>query len=189
MNKEQTRVDEERLIQTALDLGAAKAEVIDQGRIVLSADFFDICQSNACGRFNRCHTCPPDVADIDAVMATIRGYSRALVYQTISQLEDSFDWEGMQAASRNHTALSRRLRDAAADFLPENALHLTCGGCGYCEECTKERGLPCPFPEEAMASVESHGVDVYKTIQGTQLKYINGANTVTFFGMVLFGEA
>jgi hypothetical protein len=40
-----------------------------------------------------------------------------------------------------------------------------------------------------LASVESYGVDVYKTTKDTNLKYINGPNTVTFFGLVLFKEA
>ena len=50
----------------------------------------------------------------------------------------------------------------------------------------------CPrFPERALPSVESYGIDVYNTVKGTELKYINGPNTVTYFGMVFFdpGEA
>jgi hypothetical protein len=36
--------------------------------------------------------------------------------------------------------------------------------------------------------LEGYGVDVYKTTMGTDLKYINGADTGTYFGMVLLSE-
>ena len=34
--------------------------------------------------------------------------------------------------------------------------------------------------------MEGYGIDVYQTSKPTELKYINGQNTVTFFGIVLF---
>ena len=36
--------------------------------------------------------------------------------------------------------------------------------------------------------MEGAGIDVYNTVKDTPLKYINGANTVTYFGLVLFEE-
>ena len=47
-------------------------------------------------------------------------------------------------------------------------------------------GEPCRHPDKALASLEGSGVDVYNTTKDTPLKYINGQNTVTFFGMVLW---
>ena len=69
-----------------------------------------------------------------------------------------------------------------------DVLHLTCCGCRLCEKCAKVTGEPCRFPEKALPSLEAYGVDVYNTTKDTDLKYINGQNTVTFFGMVLFRE-
>ena len=34
--------------------------------------------------------------------------------------------------------------------------------------------------------MEGYGIDVYNTCKPTALKYINGQNTVTYFGIVLF---
>ena len=73
-----------------------------------------------------------------------------------------------------------------ADLLPENALHLSCGGCRLCQRCAKEDGEPCRMPEKAMSSLEGYCVDVYNTTKDTPLKYINGQNTVTYFGAILF---
>ena len=177
---------DQQLIEAALGAGATKAMVSPQEQIVLSAQFRDICATNACGKYGRCYMCPPDVGDIEQLMAEVRKYPRALVYQTISPLEDSFDYEGMVDAGYNHVRLSQRLQDELADLLPQGFMHLTCGGCRLCENCLKEEGKPCRYPDRAMPSVESYGVDVYNTVKGTDLKYINGQNTVTFFAMALF---
>lgn len=62
------------------------------------------------------------------------------------------------------------------------------GGCRICDTCAKRDNLPCRYPDKALPSLESYGVDVYRTTEPTPLKYINGQNTVTFFGMVLFTD-
>ena len=119
-------------------------------------------------------------------MEKIRSYSHALWYQSVSPLEDSFDFEGMMEAGRSHALLSVRLQEKIAPLVGENFLHLSCGGCHLCETCAKVEGEPCRMPDKALPSLEGYCVDVYNTTKDTPLKYINGQNTVTYFGMILF---
>lgn len=174
-------------VQAALDCGAAKAVVIPGESIVLNRDFYEMCRSNTCGNFGRCWVCPPDIGPIDELMERVRAYSHGLLYQSIGTLEDSFDIEGMSAAAKNHAQLSQRIRSAVEPMLG-NCFHLSCGGCNLCERCARRDDKPCRFPEKALLPMEGAGVDVYNTVKDTPLKYINGQNTVTYFGMVLFGE-
>ena len=176
----------EKLLQLALDCGAAKAVLIDQSSIVLNAEFRAACEMNSCGVYGKCWMCPPDVGPIDELMAKVRSFPRGVWYQTIGELDDSFDFEGMTAAKDRHAAVSHRIREATPAGL--RVLHLTCGGCHVCARCAKLDDEPCRFPEKALPSVESYGVDVYQTTKDTPLKYINGANTVTYFGLLLFEE-
>lgn len=178
---------DQQLIEAALGAGATKAMVIPQEQIVLSAQFRDICATNACGKYGRCYMCPPDVGDIEQLMAEVRKYPRALVYQTISPLEDSFDFEGMAAAGEAHVQVSQRMQEKLASLLPGGFLHLTCGGCRLCKVCARREGKPCVHPDRALPSLESYGIDVYSTVKGTGLLYVNGKDTVTYFGIVLFG--
>ena len=171
-------------IDTALRLGAKKAAVIPAQQIVLSAEFRAICQSNGCGMYDRCWMCPPHVGEIESLMEQVRSFRYGLLYQTVSNLEDSFDIEGMLEAGQRHAQLSQRIEKSG--MLPENHLHLTCGGCRLCERCAKRDNEPCRFPGEALPSMEAYGIDVYNTTKDTPLKYINGKDTVTFFGIVLF---
>lgn len=178
-------MEHEELIAKALSAGAAKATVIRAEDIVLSASFRDICAGNGCGMYGRCWMCPPDIGEIDALMAQIPLHRFGVLYQTIHQIEDSFDIEGMTEAGRLHAQVSQAVDAALAPLLPER-LHLSCGGCRLCERCTKPEGKPCRHPDRALPPMEGYGIDVYQTTRPTDLKYINGQNTVTFFGIVLF---
>ncbi|MEG1427664.1 MAG: DUF2284 domain-containing protein, partial [Oscillospiraceae bacterium] len=64
------------------------------------------------------------------------------------------------------------------------ALYLGAGGCGLCDTCAIVTGEPCRFPENALASLESYGVSVSELATACGMRYINGANTVTYFGAV-----
>ena len=175
----------EEFIKKALEAGAFNAEMISVNQIVLSAEFREACRKNYCGQWGKCWMCPPEVGEIEPLMAEIRTYTHGLWYQTVGTLEDSFDVEGMSAAKKRHVQLAQKLEALLAPDLGKH-LHLSCGGCGVCQRCSKADSEPCRFPEKAMASLEAYGVDVYRTTQSTQLQYINGPDTVTYFGLVLF---
>ena len=176
----------ELLKKSALDLGAYKASVIDADKIVTDRAFRDMCASNACGMYGKCYMCPPDVGDIDELMAKIRNYRYALVYQSVTELEDSFDFEGMVAARKKMPAVALALRKVFAGVDGLDALHLSVGNCGVCPTCAKQSGEPCRAPDLALPSLEAYGIDVSKLASAAGMKYINGQNTVTYFGCVLF---
>jgi predicted metal-binding protein len=94
----------------------------------------------------------------------------------------------MQDAARNHAQVSQKIQAAVVPLVGQNCFHLSCGGCNLCESCAKKEDKPCRFPDKALIPMEGAGVDVYNTTKDTPLKYINGQNTVTYFGMVLFEE-
>ena len=181
-------MDENQLIQIALDSGSSKAVVLEQKSIVLNAAFRGMCEANRCGVYGKCYMCPPDVGPIEKLMEKIRSYEKGLFYQVICPLEDSFDIEGMAEAKKQLVRVSQQLLDRLPPFLGADALHLSGGGCGLCSPCARVTGEPCRHPDRALPSLESYGMDVYQTTRGTPMKYINGADTVTYFGMVLYRE-
>ena len=176
------------VVSLALSCGFDRAEEISADQIVLNRSFRDQCASNACGLYGKCWMCPPDIGDIDALMEEIRRYPRGILYQSVSPLEDSFDFEGMQAGGQMHSARSLALDQALREAGYTGFLHLSKGGCGVCSRCAKTTGEPCRFPDKALSSLEAYGVNVSATVKSTSTKYINGMNTVTYFGLVLLKE-
>lgn len=177
-------MDIARLERAALACGAFKACVLPTAAITLNAEFRHICETNQCGAYGRYWVCPPDCGDVEKLMDKVRSCDFALLYQTVGTLEDSFDIEGMARAKQDYTRVNQRL----LRIFPHAAMHLGAGGCSLCEHCTRPEGKPCRHPDNALISMEACGIDVYNTVKDTPLKYINGQNTVTYFGMVLFME-
>ena len=89
----------------------------------------------------------------------------------------------MRDAKKDFTKLIQSIKRAYPD---PDLLHLGAGGCGVCEVCAKRENQPCRFPELAVASLEGYGVHVSKLAEAAGMKYINGQNTVTYFGAVFF---
>lgn len=177
----------ERIRQQALLLGAYRAEIVKVKEIALDASFRTLCESNACGNYGRNYMCPPDAGDIHALMEEIRSYDQAVIYQTVASLEDSYDFEGMMEAGSRHNRLAQKLWDFTDETFEKGVLHLGAGGCRLCPSCNKIRGIACAHPDRAMASLETYGINVSLLAQLAGMRYINGQNTVTYFGGV-FGR-
>lgn len=172
--------------EIALDLGAYKASVVDVESIETDVAFRELCATNVCGNYGRNWKCPPDAGDINLLISELRTYPYALVYQTVSTLEDSYDFEGMMEAGDRHNKLMSELREKLKDEPLSRKLHLGAGGCRMCKVCTKITNEPCRHPDLAIASLETYGINVSKLAQLAEMKYINGKDTVTYFGAVLF---
>ena len=176
----------DRLTAHALSLGAFKASVLPVDAVETDAVFRDMCAANACGNYGRNWMCPPDVGEIHELIAELRTYGYALVYQTVSELEDSYDFEGMMEAGARHNQLMAALRISLNTEPLSRTLHLGAGGCRMCEVCAKRTGEPCRHPDLAVASLETYGINVSKLAVAAGMTYINGQYTVTYFGAVLF---
>lgn len=179
-------VSAECLTDIAIKSGADNAAVISVEDIPFRREFREACERNLCGKYGKCWMCPPDVGDIGKMITNAKTYKYALVFQSIGWLEDSFDIEGMEAAAKKHNYLTQTLAVELEPMLA-NFLKLGAGACGICECCTKVDNKPCRYPEKAIASLESYGIAVSELAELSGMKYINGQNTVTFFGGLLFG--
>ena len=176
------RLDE--LLRIVQACGAQRAVTVRREDILCDAVFRDICAGNACGNYSRCWMCPPHIGPIDQLMADVQAHTCGVMYQNVYEIEDSFDIEGMFEAGAQHHACSSRIHEK----LQGDELHLTAGGCGVCESCAQRTGEKCRFPDKAISSLEGYGVNVHATAENVGLKYINGQNTVTYFGMILLKE-
>ena len=54
-------------------------------------------------------------------------------------------------------------------------------GCDLCKNCTYP-DAPCRFPDRAHGSLEGYGIFVNKLAEQAGINYINGVNTMSYFG-------
>lgn len=169
----------------ALDI--TRYGVVPVSEIVFSEAFRASCESNQCGQYGTNWACPPGVGDPAELIERARRFANGLVVQTVWPLEDQFDFDGMMAGKDKHTTLFREAVGRVLPLLPPGEkLALCAGACEVCETCTYPSGEPCRLPGKAMASLESYGIDVAALISSAKLSYINGPNTVSYVGLILF---
>lgn len=171
--------------QLCLDAGCRSAFVLPTHEIPFDKGLRAYCEMNSCGQYGANYACPPGAGEVDDLIAMAKSFAYILVFQTVAELEDSFDFEGMQEAGKNHEAVSGRIFKELQSEYPEG-LRLTAGGCSICRVCGAKTGEPCRFPDQAISSLEAYCMNVSELAGKCGMKYINGVNTVTYFSGFLF---
>jgi predicted metal-binding protein len=149
-----------------------------------------LCEANACGSYGRNHMCPPSVDGIDKWRDVIMGFDQAMIVSKMYTMEKKYDMEVMFEGARDFEVSLRNARESIEEQHPDvNVMILGAGPCMYCKRCSKLNDLPCVHPDKAYPSVEACGIDVMSLSKDTDVKYNNGANTVTYFGLVLYSSS
>ncbi|MDR2296606.1 MAG: DUF2284 domain-containing protein [Clostridiales Family XIII bacterium] len=162
-----------------------QADAIDVRILTYEREVRAMCEMNSCGRYGRSWNCPPQVGSIEDLEAKCGAYQNGILMNTVTALEDSFDFEGMMAAG---AALNRILAEAdgiaAREFRLDDYLLLGAGSCNACKTCAYPE--PCRHPNKVYIPIEACGVNVVRLAKNTGFRYNNGPDTVTFFGLLLF---
>ena len=171
---------------------------LDTDKITFSPQLLDYCKVNACGKYNRSWTCPPACGTMEEQKKNILLHRKALVFTTKHELEDSFDYEGMNRGRDLHTNLTIDIGKSFARILEAGGFSVY--GAGSCPICSgKDEGAcagnfvarcafpdPCPHPDEKIGSIEAAGIDVTELSKAAKIAYNNGPNTVTYFSMITY---
>ena len=173
------------IVKLCMEKGAANAQEIPLDKIVFQPELRDYCMQNRCGLYGKNYTCPPFIGDVNELIIKLKTFKKAVIWQNIFPLEDSFDIEGMMYALQKHNAMTMEIARCIYSVLGRScALVLAAGGCVLCEKCAVVTDEPCRFPEEALSSLEAYGINVSKIVEASGMKYINEQNTVTYFSGV-----
>jgi predicted metal-binding protein len=173
------------LVKTCVEAGAYKARVIKTDKIPFDENLRNYCEANYCGSYGKNYACPPSVGDSNELIAKAKNYKKALIFQTVFQIGDSFDFEGMKEAASKHSKIADIInKDIKKQY--DNYLQLTAGECSTCPVCALVENEPCRFPDKAISSLEAYCMNVSTLAKLCDMEYINGKNTVTYFGAFLF---
>ena len=178
--------DEKSLVDSVLALGPAAASLAKVKDFVFDPKFRAFCEANHCGHYDRNWKCPPRLGEIGALVEEAREYGKAVVYQVVGELRHSLDWKGTLASGKIFNRITRGIADGILPRL-EKAMLLGSGPCQSCEICALVSSEPCRNPGKAVRSLEANCVDVSALAATCGLRYVNGPNTVTLFGALLFG--
>ena len=77
----------EQMVQYAYEEGFSAAAVVDTADIVFDPSFRPYCEENLCGQYGANYSCPPDCGTPEEMKQKVLAHKKALVLQSIWQLE------------------------------------------------------------------------------------------------------
>ena len=176
--------EREQLQTIALNGLFSAAGSIPTATLNYSADVRAACEGNVCRGYGATWACPPAVGTVEECRKRVEQYDIMLLFSRSYPLEDSFDFEGMMEALADFKNRVDAFAVEIEQLLPKFLL-LSNEGCHRCAECTYP-SAPCRFPQKLYHSLEGYGFLVSDLAVQAGMRYHNGANTVTYFGALLF---
>ena len=178
-------MDREIMIQMAVEEGFAAAQVMDTRDIVFDDIFQTYCAENLCGQYGINHSCPPACGTPTEMRQRILSHKKALVLQTIWEIDDLTNSPAIRQAKGGHNAaalrLVKRLRAEGCQGLLVGA-----SGCALCSPCALGQGEPCRFPELKYSCMSAYCIFVKKLADKCGIEYDCGPGLLAFFGMYAF---
>ena len=175
---------DKRLEELLVTAGAFQFGEVPTDKIVFSPEVRKMCEADACRRYGKAWSCPPALGTVEECMEKCMRFKTICVFSVKHDLEDSFDIEGMEEGMTRLNALAAEVNQKAGEIFPDYML-MANEGCEKCDKCTYPDEA-CRFPGEVHGSIEGYGIFVNKLAASAGINYINGQNTVTYFGAILY---
>lgn len=177
-------MDKEQVKQIIRDCGFETVADLDVSTLKALSEVRDMCAVNTCGAYGKNWTCPPACGEIEECDARMHSYSHGILIQTVGDIEDSLDFEGIADVAKLHGERLIQCVDVLAEVL-EDKLILGAGGCRRCKECTYP-DAPCRFPEKATSSMEGYGLYVSDVCKKNGVAYNYGPEKMCYSGCILY---
>lgn len=153
---------------------------LDPATIELKEPVRQMCA--ACVRYGNCWSCPPACGSLEECRERVTQYRNGILLQTVGQLEDEFDGEGMMETQQIHKENFQRLLKEVGR---EGLLALGAGSCTVCKTCAYP-DAPCRFPDRMVSSMEAYGMEVAAVCRANSMAYYYGPNTIAYTCCLLF---
>lgn len=170
--------EHQKWIEMGLSCGFTNVVRLNPLTIQLNEDVRAMCASNKCRMYNTNWSCPPGCGDLSALRERIAKYQDGILVQTVGELEDSLDGEGMMAAQARHQQAFNNLHALLRAQYP-NLMAIGTGACTRCQQCSYPNA-PCRFPEQMTSSMEALGMLVLQICKDNGLQYYYGTNYIAY---------
>ena len=203
------------LLKAAEECGFETCGALDVGTLRALPEVRQMCEVNTCGAYGKRWSCPPGCGSIEECEEKMKRYKKGILVQTVGDIEDTMDWEGIMAVKEEHDKRFLNLIEKIRNIADESAclykkisaelgalnsgsgafgkasgenegfLPLGDGYCGRCKECTYPNS-PCRFPDRSMSSMEAFGLFVSDVCRKNGIAYNYGPGKMCYTGCVLF---
>ncbi len=177
-------MEQNKLIDILKDCEFDTVAVLDVSTLKALPEVRQMCEVNTCGAYNKRWSCPPGCGSIEDCEQKMKKFSYGILVQTVGDIEDSLDWEGIMEVKSLHDKRfingTKKLREKLSDMLA-----LGDGSCSLCKDCTYP-DKPCRFPDIQSASMEAFGLFVSDICRKNNIAYNYGPGKMCYTGCYLF---
>ena len=166
------------LAETANESGFTHYSELDVSTLEFLQEIRDMCNPKQCRNYNKSWSCPPACPSLEEMRERVKNYTIGIIVQTVGDLEDSMDWDGIMETGARHKANFGKMRENLSIKYP-TLLAMGAGECKLCETCTYPDN-PCRFPDKIEVSMEASGLFVSKVCSDNNLAYNYGPEKMAF---------
>ena len=177
---------QQEIVRYIQDCGFEQYAVFDTARLRVRTEVRAMCAADKCHAYAHSWSCPPACGTLEHWDERMHSFSGGIVFQTVGQMEDEFDFAAIERTSDAHKARFMKFAEMLADAGLDGSVQLLAAGtCTLCERCTYP-DAPCVHPELMYPSMEACGLLVTEVCELAGLPYYHGPCTTAFFSCVLF---
>jgi len=171
-------INYEELTGIAKKSGFTHYAPLDVSTLEFMQEIRDMCNPEQCRNYNTSWSCPPACAPLEEIRERVKSCTNGILVQTVGELEDSLDWDGIQETGARHKENFGRMLETLEK---ENytLLAMGAGRCEVCETCTYPENQ-CRFPDKMEVSMEASGLFVSKVCKDNNLDYNYGPEKIAF---------
>ena len=166
------------LAQIAKNCNFTHYTPLDVSTLEFQQEIRDMCNPQQCNRYDKSWSCPPACLSLDEIRKIVKNYTSGILVQTVGELEDSLDWDGIMETGAHHKDNFGRMKALLNEKHP-SLFAMGAGECKVCDECTYPNS-PCRFPDKMEISMEACGLFVSKVCTDNDLKYNYGSEAIAF---------
>ena len=157
---------------------------LDVSTIKLMDEVRNMCAENKCQQYGVNWACPPGCGTLEECRERVSKYSKGVIFQTVGDVEDSFDFEAMKEIEKKHKNRFFKLIENLEDSNLEIMFFGT-GCCTSCKKCTYP-DKPCRFPKRLISSMEAYGMLVSDVCKTNNIDYYYGKTKIAYTACLIF---
>ena len=171
-------LDYNELEKIVKECGFTHYAPLDVSTLEFLQEIRDMCNPEKCRSYNKSWSCPPACPPVDEIRENVKTYTHGIIVQTVGDLEDSLDWDGIMETGARHKENFGKMKNIL-DEENNQIIAMGAGQCSVCETCTYPDN-PCRFPEKMEVSMEASGLFVSKVCKDNNLTYNYGSEKIAF---------
>lgn len=180
-------MEEKRMNEAARKAGFEKAALIPVKDLVFHHEFRKFCEENACGNYGKNYGCPPYCGTPQEMEDKVRGYDKALVFQSRTLVKDIFDDQETKKIKKEHTKRTLQvLEELKKEGLSENGFPVMCGPCNYCKVCKMQESAPCVNETMKFSCLSAYCIDAAAMANRCDMEIQWNGNIASFFSIYIF---